>query len=89
MRNIHSVTLCGEKLLTPMHICGFFDSQEEQYDVILPYLREGLENNEKVISILESSAHHEHCTHLSQTGIPVKEKLANGQLSVLSPSETY
>lgn len=89
MEKQQSFTLCGESLLAPMHICGFFNSHDERYDVILPYLKEGLENNEEVLNILESAAHHEHCDRLSKAGIPVQKKLANSQLKILTTEDTY
>ena len=82
-------SVCGEILSSPMHICGFFDSKEEQYDVIIPYINEGLSNNEKVINILESNRHSEHCTHLKASGVSLVGKLASGQLEVLSTENTY
>ncbi|HVD97737.1 MAG TPA: MEDS domain-containing protein [Cytophagaceae bacterium] len=83
------LTLCGETFSTPMHICGFFDSEDERYDVILPYLKEGLENNEEALTILESTSYSNHCDRLSKAGISVDEKLATSQLKVLSADETY
>ncbi len=83
------LTLCGEKLSAPMHICGFFDSEDERYDVILPYLKEGLENNEEVLNILESTSYSDHCNRLHKAGIAVHEKLESSQLKVLSADETY
>ncbi|MDF2438633.1 MAG: hypothetical protein K0Q95_3009 [Bacteroidota bacterium] len=72
-----------------MHICGFFDSEDERYDVILPYIKEGLENNEEVLNILESTSFTDHCERLSNAGIPVEEKIADKQLKILSADETY
>jgi hypothetical protein len=72
MANQKSLTLCGETHSSPMHICGFFDSEDERYEVILPYLKEGLENNEEVLNILESTTYTDHCQRLVNAGIPVK-----------------
>ncbi len=83
------LTICGETLHAPIHICAFFDSRDEQYEVILPYMKEGLANQEKVVNILESACHHEHCERLANAGIPVKEKLGTGQLNVLASEDTY
>ncbi len=82
-------SVCGESLSAPMHICGFFDSKEQQYEVIMPYIKEGLDNNEKVINILEGHRHKEHCGCLSNNGIPLAGKLATGQLEVLASEKTY
>lgn len=89
MKNQQSVTLCGETLHGPLHICAFFDSREEQYEVLLPWLKEGLKNNETVMSILECDMHHDHCSRLSNAEIPVEETLANGQLKVVATEDTY
>lgn len=82
-------SVCGERLLAPMHICGFFDSVDQQYEIILPYLKEGLANKEEVLNILESTSYDEHCERLAGVGVPVKEKLETGQLKVLGSDETY
>ena len=84
-----SFHICGEVHTAPMHICGFFDSEDDRYEVILPYLKEGLENNEEVLNILESTSYTNHCQRLQDAGIPVSEKLATSQLKILSANETY
>ncbi|WP_116788633.1 MEDS domain-containing protein [Flavobacterium psychrotrophum] len=82
-------SVCGETLMSPMHICGFFDSREQQYEVIIPYIMEGLSVNDKVINILESNRHGEHCRCLTDNGISIAQKLASGQLEVLASENTY
>lgn len=82
-------SVCGEQLMSPMHICGFFDSREQQYEVIIPYIMEGLATNDKVINILEGKRHGEHCRCLADNGISIAEKMASGQLEVLASEDTY
>lgn len=72
-----------------MHICGFFDSREQQYEVIIPYIMEGLAANDKVINILESDRHSEHCKCLANNGISIAQKMASGQLEILASENTY
>lgn len=84
-----SFSVCGESLSAPMHICGFFDSREQQYEIIIPYIMEGLQANEKVINILEGNRHSEHCRCLANNGISIAEKLSSGQLEVLASENTY
>src|SRR5688572_29668021 len=48
MKKQQSVTLCGETLTGPRHICACFDSREEQYEMLLRYFKEGLDNGEEV-----------------------------------------
>ncbi len=47
------VTIAGVALQAPRHICCFFDSREEQYDVLIPYLLEGMRNNESVMAVMD------------------------------------
>lgn len=82
-------SVCGESLMSPMHICGFFDSRDQQYEVIIPYIIEGLAINEKVINILEGNRHGEHCRCLSENGISIAGKMASGQLEILASEDTY
>lgn len=89
MKTQKNFSVCGETMEAPMHICGFFDSKEQQYEVIIPYIMEGLESNDKVINILEGSRHGEHCRCLTDNGISITEKLISGQLEVLASENTY
>jgi len=89
MKKQQSITLCGETLKGPRHICAFFDSREEQYEVLLPYFKEGLDNKEEVITILESHSHGDHCSRLSHAGMHLDDTLANGQLKIFASEDTY
>jgi hypothetical protein len=51
-----SVHLCGRSLSEPSHICAFFDSRDEEYEVLGPYFREGIELDEEVINTSTRSA---------------------------------
>ncbi len=84
-----SVTLCGETITGSPHICAFFDSREEQYEILLPWLKEGIDNNEEVLTILESNKHHEHRLRLLEANIPVEETVQRGQLKVVASEDTY
>lgn len=72
-----------------MHICAFFDSLDERYEVIVPYMQEGLANNERVLNIVERSAHDEHCSCLSKGGIDVETNLAGDLLQIVATEDTY
>ena len=89
MANQQPLTLCDEILYAPIHVCAFFDSSDEQYKVILPYLQQGLERKEKVINILERARHNEHCNRLLNAGIPIEETSATNQLNILASEDTY
>lgn len=89
MKKQHSVTLCGETLTAPLHICAFFDSREEQYEILLPWWKEGISNNEEVLTILASDLHEDHCARMSDTRIPVQDALSNKQLKIVATEDSY
>jgi hypothetical protein len=89
MKGQNTTTICGETLTGPLHICAFFDSREEQYEILLPWLKEGIDHKEEVLTILSSSLHNDHCSRLSQAGIRVEEALKNKQLKIEASESSY
>ncbi len=42
----------GATLAQDRHICAFFHSPDEEYRVLLPFIREGIERGEKAFHIV-------------------------------------
>jgi len=55
----------------------------------MPYFREGLDNDEEVLTIWESDVHPEFCSHCANAGLPLDRTLAKGQLKILASEDTY
>ena len=89
MRKNQTVTLCGETLEGSVHICAFFDSREDQYEILLPWIKEGLSNKETVLTILDQKLHEDHFAKLKESDIAVDEVLDNGLLKVATTEDTY
>ena len=89
MEKQNTTTICGETLTGPLHICAFFDSLDEQYEILLPWLKEGIDHNEEVLTILSSSQNNDHCSRLSQAGIHVQEAIENKQLKIVATEKSY
>ena len=85
-RDVH---LCGRSLPEPGHICAFFDSREQEYNVLAPYYREGIELDEEVITIVDSDRAKEHRARLATQGIDVESATSRGNLQVLTSEDTY
>lgn len=84
-----TVTLCGRALPEPGHICAFFDSRSQEYEVLSPYFKEGIELDEEVINIVDAERQTEHRARLQAQGIDVEDAVAKGCLRVLTSEETY
>jgi hypothetical protein len=87
--NQRSVTICGQSLPVPQHVCAFFDSHDEQYEILLPWIKEGIANNEEVLNILAGKSHADHCRRLEQAGIPVADAKEKSQLKFVASEDTY
>lgn len=80
----------AERILTnARHICAFFHSKEEEYRVLLPFLKEGLDRGERVCNIIDPAHHAAHCSALGGAGIDVAGASARGQLQVLDWRDAY
>jgi hypothetical protein len=71
------------------HICAFFYSLEEEYRVLLPFVKEGFEQGDKGYHIFDRPQHPAHLRRLQDAGIDVDRAQQSGQLEVLSWEETY
>jgi hypothetical protein len=71
------------------HICAFVDSTDEQYRILNPFFREGIDAGEEVVTIVESEFHEEHLRRMRAGGVAVDAGIATGQLKLLASDDTY
>jgi MEDS: MEthanogen/methylotroph, DcmR Sensory domain len=80
--------LAGLRIQPGDHICGFFFGLSERDDVLLPYLRAGLESGDKCICVVDAS---EPADLLASIGpeAEVDGYVTSDQLDVRAASEAY
>src|ERR1700694_2535356 len=71
------------------HICLFFLSVEEQWQVLRPYILESLHANIPVIYIQGSIPHDHFLDLLANEGLPLEDLIARGLLRLFPPEQTY
>ncbi len=71
------------------HICCLYETDEEHKALITPYLKSGLENNEKVFYIIDARTSETVLNYLRDDGVSVDPYLESGQLSMLTVNESY
>lgn len=71
------------------HLCLIYESPEEQFAAVVPFIRIGLERGEKCIYIADDNTSEVVLEQMSKGGIDVKEALASGALSVITKRESY
>lgn len=71
------------------HLCAFYDTTEEQFALLIPFLKAGLEGGEKCFCFVDDGAVDDVHHALEQGGVPLGEYLASGQLVVLPSEKAY
>jgi hypothetical protein len=85
----NSVNLAGALLRGSCHACAFFHSKEEEYDVLMPFITEGLTHGDRAVHIVDPAGRHAHRERLAREGVDVASAEQRGQLEVLSWQEAY
>ena len=76
------VRLAGVPLGRARHICALFRDRDEWYQVLLPFVREGLEVKDKAFHIIDGRRRADHLEQLERGGIDVAEAARKAQLEV-------
>jgi len=83
------IPFAGSTLGRYRHICAFFSSPEEEYETLLPFVRDGIDRGERAYHVLPAQYRQEHLEQLRSAGIDVTAALKSHQLEVSSPEEVY
>jgi hypothetical protein len=83
------IRFAGSVLGARRHVCAFFHSHDEEYRVLLPFIREGFERGEKAFHIVDPDRRDEHLQRLALAGIDVAAAQRRGQLELRGWADTY
>ena len=90
MRQISTpISLAGSQLGQTRHVCAFFNSDEEEYRVLLPFIKDGFESGDKAIHIVSPDQHRDHLQRLADIGIDSTAVQRSGQFELRNSTETY
>jgi hypothetical protein len=83
------IHFAGATLAHERHICAFFHSPEEEYRVLLPFIREGIERGEKAFHIVNPVLVDDHFERLKSGGVNTDVATSRGQLVVKRWQDAY
>ena len=87
--NALPISLAGAQLGTVRHVCAFFSNDDEEYRVLLPFIKDGLEHGHKAIRVVNPHQRDEHLRRLASVGIDSAAAQQTGQLEVKINTEAY
>src|SRR5262245_4389243 len=90
MTHAQQTARLGGSMMGPHnHVCAFFQSREEEYDLLLPFIAEGSERGERAFHIVDPSLRTDHMHRLDRAGIPIDAAGKRQQLEVRDWQEVY
>jgi hypothetical protein len=83
------IFLAGSQLTPPRHVCAFFNTDDEMYRALLPFIKDGFECGDKAIHVISPNYRCDHLERLSAAGIDPAAAQQNGQLELRTNNEVY
>lgn len=84
-----TVQLARSTIECPCHACAFFHTKEEEYQVVLPFLKDGLDTGDKNYQLIDGTRRAERLARLNEGGIDTAAAQQNGLLETLSWENVY
>ena len=83
------ISLAGSHLGKVRHVCAFFNNADEEYRVLLPFIKDGFECGDKAVHVVNPDQRHDHLRRLAAVGIDPAAAEQTGQLEVRINNEAY
>ena len=83
------ISLAGSQLGETRHVCAFFNSDEEEYRVLLPFIKDGLKSGDKAVHVLNPGQGQDHLHRLAGAGIDPAAAQQSGQLELRTNTDVY
>jgi hypothetical protein len=84
-----AVTIGQSEFHCPCHACAFFNSRDEEYELLLPFSKSGAEAGERLFQVVDKSHLEERRKRLAETGIDVRGAERKGQLEIRPWEDAY
>src|SRR5579863_1112003 len=83
------MSLAGSQLGETRHVCAFFNSDEEEYRVLLPFIKDGFECGDKAVHVVNPEQREDHLQRLAAVGIDTTATEQSGQFELRTNTEAY
>lgn len=83
------IPFSGSLLDETRHVCAFFNSADEEYQVLLPFIKDGFQCDHKAIHVVNSDQCQDHLQRLADVGIDLAAAQQSGQLELRINTDVY
>src|SRR5580700_10594719 len=83
------ISLAGFQLGETRHVCAFFNSDEEEYCVLLPFIKDRLKSGDKAVHVVSPEQRQNHLQRLAAAGIDAAAAQQSGQLELRINTEVH
>lgn len=84
-----TVNLAGREIGCSCHACAFFHTDDQFYNVLLPFIRQGFETGDRAVHIVDPAKRESHLRRLASAGIDAEHGQETRQLEVRRWEEAY
>ena len=83
------IGFAGSVLTAKRHVCAFFHTPDEEYRVLLPFIKDGFDRGEKAFHIVDPKLRAEHIKRLTSAGIDVAAAEQDGRVELRNWEDAY
>jgi hypothetical protein len=83
------IRFAGSQLTESRHVCAFFNNEEEEYRVLLPFIKDGFACGDKAVHVVNPEERGDHLQRLAAAGIDTTAAQQRGQFELRVNTETY
>jgi len=88
-RTTAPIPFASSQLEETRHVCAFFNSDDEEYRVLLPFIKDGFPCGHKAIHVVNPNQRQDHLQRLAAAGIDAPAAEQSGQLEVRINTDVY
>ena len=83
------IPFAGSQIDETRHVCAFFNSPDEEYRVLLPFIKDGFQCGHKAIHVVNPDQRQDHLQRLVEAGIDAATAQQSGQLELRINTDVY
>jgi enamine deaminase RidA (YjgF/YER057c/UK114 family) len=83
------IPFAGSHLDQTRHVCAFFNNDDEEYRVLLPFIKDGFQCGHRAIHVVNPEQRQDHLQRLAHGGIDLAAAQQSGQLDLRVNTDVY